>query len=597
MGFFRGIARICLKKRQVARFLAYLCNRLILHDFPLNWTSDAFYDIVKKMEDAKENKTVMNQPAPQQQTVTIPQAIEIAAQHHNAGRLQDAEVIYGQILKIDPNNLNALSLLGFLCLQTGRNEGAVELLNKAIAIKLNSGDKNVPQDWYAWLGIALVNLNRFDESAACYEKKDPDPYIQNRFFDQLRSIFDHNGRISLLSKIEIRKYKEFQSRPEIKFLNQLGICFISEIFTFNIGLMSFLDIFLKMGKLGWHSHQNPILLLSGHPSMQCYVEYWQKHYCPNECYLNYWREYFPAIISDPAVKQRLLPLSSRIEISTYISSPDGRILDFFTDAATEIQRQWNAEGREPLLTLSDSDCGRGQDCLKKMGVPADTWFVALHVREGNEGGAGTRNADISTYRLAIQSIVERGGWVIRMGGPFMTPLASMDHVIDYAHADFKSDWMDVFLWAKCRFFLGVNSGPTCIPYTFGTPSIMTNATPLYDRTWCNDLWVPKLLWSDRMSRYLTFSEAFSSPVGYALMPQTISSEGCKLIDNSPEEINDVVLEMMARLDGTQTYTEEDERLQEQFNNLEPNIYGKPQKIPGLARIGQAFIHKYQHFFV
>ncbi len=36
MGFFRKITRIYLEKRQVAGFLACLCNRLILHDFPLN---------------------------------------------------------------------------------------------------------------------------------------------------------------------------------------------------------------------------------------------------------------------------------------------------------------------------------------------------------------------------------------------------------------------------------------------------------------------------------------------------------------------------------------------------------------------------------
>jgi len=34
----------------------------------------------------------------QQQTLTIQQALDLAVQHHNAGRLSEAETIYQQIL-------------------------------------------------------------------------------------------------------------------------------------------------------------------------------------------------------------------------------------------------------------------------------------------------------------------------------------------------------------------------------------------------------------------------------------------------------------------------------------------------------------------
>ena len=42
----------------------------------------------------------------QQQTLTIQQAIDLALQHHTAGRLSDAESIYNQILQSDPINLS-----------------------------------------------------------------------------------------------------------------------------------------------------------------------------------------------------------------------------------------------------------------------------------------------------------------------------------------------------------------------------------------------------------------------------------------------------------------------------------------------------------
>jgi predicted O-linked N-acetylglucosamine transferase (SPINDLY family) len=66
--------------------------------------------------------------------VTIEQAIQIALEHHQAGRLAEAEAIYRQILAIDPNYADALNLLGVLAGQVGHLEPAIELIQRAIAI-------------------------------------------------------------------------------------------------------------------------------------------------------------------------------------------------------------------------------------------------------------------------------------------------------------------------------------------------------------------------------------------------------------------------------------------------------------------------------
>jgi len=39
----------------------------------------------------------------QKQTLTIPQAIDLAMQHHKEGRLSRAETIYNQILQSNPD--------------------------------------------------------------------------------------------------------------------------------------------------------------------------------------------------------------------------------------------------------------------------------------------------------------------------------------------------------------------------------------------------------------------------------------------------------------------------------------------------------------
>ena len=60
----------------------------------------------------------------QQQTLTVQEAIDLAVQHHNAGRLSDAEIIYQRILQADPNHPIALHLLGVIAHQTGNNNKA-----------------------------------------------------------------------------------------------------------------------------------------------------------------------------------------------------------------------------------------------------------------------------------------------------------------------------------------------------------------------------------------------------------------------------------------------------------------------------------------
>lgn len=54
--------------------------------------------------------------------------------HHQAGRLNDAKLIYDQALKLDPRHPDALHLLGLVALQTGDPDRAVSLIEKAIQV-------------------------------------------------------------------------------------------------------------------------------------------------------------------------------------------------------------------------------------------------------------------------------------------------------------------------------------------------------------------------------------------------------------------------------------------------------------------------------
>ena len=95
---------------------------------------------------------------------SIPAAIQTAMKHHQSGRLPQAEACCRQILQISPHHPDALHLLGLIAYQVGKNEIAVELINRAISIKPSD------PDYHLNLGNALQVQGRLHEAIACYHK-------------------------------------------------------------------------------------------------------------------------------------------------------------------------------------------------------------------------------------------------------------------------------------------------------------------------------------------------------------------------------------------------------------------------------------------
>ena len=96
--------------------------------------------------------------------VTVRQAFDLALQHHQAGRLAEAEALYRQILAVEPQHADALHLLGVIAQQVGRNDVAVDLIRRAIA-----SDPNRPT-FYSNLGVALSAQDRADDAIAAFRR-------------------------------------------------------------------------------------------------------------------------------------------------------------------------------------------------------------------------------------------------------------------------------------------------------------------------------------------------------------------------------------------------------------------------------------------
>jgi predicted O-linked N-acetylglucosamine transferase (SPINDLY family) len=93
---------------------------------------------------------------------TVSEAMIIAIQQHQAGRLEDAESAYRQILKVEPQHADAWHLLGVIRSQTGDHARAVEFISRALEMKPDWAEANYN------LGNAWRGQLKSDESIACY---------------------------------------------------------------------------------------------------------------------------------------------------------------------------------------------------------------------------------------------------------------------------------------------------------------------------------------------------------------------------------------------------------------------------------------------
>jgi predicted O-linked N-acetylglucosamine transferase (SPINDLY family) len=96
--------------------------------------------------------------------MTVEQQLESGMSHHRAGRLAEAERIYRQVLAHQPDNAEALHLLGVLSAQVGKSEAAVELIRRAISLNPDLADAHYN------LGKALTGIGQLDQAIASYQQ-------------------------------------------------------------------------------------------------------------------------------------------------------------------------------------------------------------------------------------------------------------------------------------------------------------------------------------------------------------------------------------------------------------------------------------------
>jgi Flp pilus assembly protein TadD/2-polyprenyl-3-methyl-5-hydroxy-6-metoxy-1,4-benzoquinol methylase len=99
-----------------------------------------------------------------------------AVRLHQAGQLDQAAALYRKVLTVQPNNADALHLLGMIALQQSQPQTALELIGKAITLN----DRHAP--YHSHHSLALQTLGDMEGAVAGYRRAlalnpdDPDTY-------------------------------------------------------------------------------------------------------------------------------------------------------------------------------------------------------------------------------------------------------------------------------------------------------------------------------------------------------------------------------------------------------------------------------------
>lgn len=233
----------------------------------------------------------------------------------------------------------------------------------------------------------------------------------------------------------------------------------------------------------------------------------------------------------------------------------------------------------PHLSFTDAEETKGADALIEMGIPDGASFVCIHSRDslyrlkmfpqGDYHRHDYRDSKIEDLTIAAEELTKLGYYVLRMGSWVEEPLISKNPMIlDYA-SNYRTDFLDIYLSAKCNWWLGSTTGMACVPMIFRRPIAFYDVVPLeFCHSWCaQDLFIPKKIWASSEERFLRFDELINTTTGRYLETDQYHQNSLEVISNTPMEIADLAIEMDSRLKGDWQTSQKDEELQEMFWRL------------------------------
>ena len=252
----------------------------------------------------------------------------------------------------------------------------------------------------------------------------------------------------------------------------------------------------------------------------------------------------------------------------------------------------------PLKFTLDEDI-LGKNLLLELGIPEKKQFICFHSRDKKYLESfkfkrdfsyhDFRDSNIHDYLPAVEEMVKHDYYAVRVGSIVEEILnVKNPKIIDYPSYINKSSFLEIYLFAKCRFFLLSDTGLSNPPEVFKKPIVYVNNfffCLLCRLSVQNCIFIFKKLFLVREKRFLTFKEIAKRVFLTTHTGHELKREGIEVVDNTQDEIFAATIEMEKRLSGTWFPKKEDEELQARFWSLFPTGMSKSPD----CRIGTQFL--------
>ena len=274
---------------------------------------------------------------------------------------------------------------------------------------------------------------------------------------------------------------------------------------------------------------------------------------------------------------------------------------------------------ERSFNINKTDENKAKQLLSDLGLKKDSWYVCFHNRTSkylndydkylyghkvNFSYHDFRDSKVNTYQDALNYIIDKGGYVIRVGhdsGENLDFIKKKEKVLDFSGKN-RTDFLDIYLSSSCKFFLGGNAGISVIPYIFDKPLLMTNYTPIFvsPSPKLNSKSIPSLIWSNDENRYLHFNEIFSSDIWTFGTTNQFIKKNLRVVQNSNEDILSGCKEIFNFIENNDQFIEiekQTKHLKKKFNEILPILHPGKDKEEYLNVICNSFYLKYSELIL
>lgn len=242
---------------------------------------------------------------------------------------------------------------------------------------------------------------------------------------------------------------------------------------------------------------------------------------------------------------------------------------------------------EPHLAFTVEEESIGKQYLKSIGMNDEDKFICfitrdpayldvVHSQRSREEWSyhDYRDSCIHDHVPAVEAVCNSMGYYAFRMGQIVKDVIHSDNpkIIDYATNGDRSDFLDIYLAAKCHLFINSGSGFYAVPRIFRRPMVVVNHIPVGYPGGAFTCFIPKKLWWKKKRKWVTFREILTPPGKQFLHDEMYERSGIEWIDNTPEEITAVVIEAVQRLEGTWETTKEDEELQQRCLSIFSHRY-------------------------